>query len=122
MVNWNFIKTSGPKFYSGDIAVSENTVNKLLNTSDDDDDNGLWQAYTNSKHLWDQNIVNGEYIIAYEFDPYLHQKLKSMLPKVRLRFKKQYLWLSILKAMEKIEEVTCIKFENRTENHHKERF
>ena len=58
-----------------------------MNTSDDDDDNGLWQAYTNSKHLWDQNIVDGEYIIAYEFDPYLHQKLKSMLPKVCLRFK-----------------------------------
>ena len=85
LVNWILIKNFCPKHYSGDIVVSENTVYKLLNTSDYDD-TGLWRAYTNSKHLWDQNIVNGEYIFAYEFDPYLHQKLKSMLPKVRLRF------------------------------------
>ena len=48
----------------------------------------IWRAYTNSKaDLWNQTFVNGEYIIAYELNPYLHQKLKSMLPKVRFTFR-----------------------------------
>ncbi len=42
-----------------------------------------WKAYPVRKDLWDQNFVNGEYIVAYEFEPGLHQNLKTMLPKVR---------------------------------------
>ena len=48
-----------------------------------DSNTDLWRAYPDSEvDLWNQNFVNGEYIIAYEFDPALHQKLKSLLPKV----------------------------------------
>ena len=44
------------------------------------------KAYPDSKvDLWDQNIVNGEYIIAYEMNLGLDPKLKNMLPKVRSR-------------------------------------
>ena len=51
----------------------------------------FWRAYPDSRvDLWDQNFVNGEYIIAYEFNPSLHQKLKSMLPKVCLRFRPSF--------------------------------
>ena len=78
------------KLYLGDIAVSENTVQKFLNTSDSFDA-GLWRAFSNSKNLWDQNFVNGEYIIAYEINPSLmkpqFEKLISLLSKVRFRFK-----------------------------------
>ena len=52
------------------------------------DSNAIWRAYPDSQvDLWDQNFVNGEYIISYEFDPSLHQKLKTMLPNVSLRLK-----------------------------------
>ena len=45
----------------------------------------LWRAYTKSNiDRWNQNFVNGEYIIAYEFDPGLHPKLQDMLPKVKI--------------------------------------
>ena len=45
----------------------------------------LWKAYTKSNiDRWNQNFVNGEYIIAYEFDPGLHPKLLDMLPKVKI--------------------------------------
>ena len=33
--------------------------------------------------LWHQNFVNGEYVIAYEFNYGLNSEIKSMLPKVR---------------------------------------
>ena len=46
------------------------------------------RAYPNSKvDLWDQNFINGEYVIAYELNPGLHPKLQSMLPKVCFSFK-----------------------------------
>ena len=68
---------------SGDIAVSGKTVQKLLETTDDADA-AIWKAYPDSTvDLWDQNIVNGKYVIAYEMNPGLDRKLKSMLPKVR---------------------------------------
>ena len=50
------------------------------------------QAFPDSTvQLWDKNVTN-EYIIAYELDPKLDQKLKNMLPKVcfRLNNKKLY--------------------------------
>ena len=73
----------GSELFSGDIAVSENTVHKFITTSDNLNTN-LWRAYSNSKHLWNQNLVNGEYIIAYEINSKLDQKLKSLLPTVTL--------------------------------------
>ena len=87
----------------------------------------LWRAYSNTENLWDQNLINGEYVIAYAFNSSLDQKLIDMLPKVRFRFR-SISAIEILnqdfnfKAMEKIEEVTCIKFEERSQNNHKERF
>ena len=35
--------------------------------------------------LWDQNVVNGEYVIAYEINPWLDHKLQSLLPQVGLQ-------------------------------------
>ena len=37
---------------------------------------------TTTSDIWDQNIVNGEYVIAYELNPGLDRKLQTMLPKV----------------------------------------
>ena len=43
----------------------------------------LWRAYPDTKvDFWDENFVDGEYIIAYEMDSDLHLELKRMLPKV----------------------------------------
>ena len=71
---------------SGDIAVSARTVGKLMITSDDPNAALMSHAFPDSTvQLWDQNIVSGEYIIAYEFNPELHNKLKTMLPKVCFR-------------------------------------
>ena len=40
-------------------------------------------AYVDSSaDLWDKNIVNGEYIIAYELNYGLDHKLQYMLPEV----------------------------------------
>ena len=70
------------KILSGDIAVSGKTISKLLNTSSDQNA-GFWKAYPDSAvDLWDQNFVNGEYVIAYEMNIGLDPKLKNMLPKV----------------------------------------
>ena len=53
--------------------------------SSSDSNAEIWRAYPVSKiGLWDQNFVNGEYKIAYEFNPNLHQKVRSLLPQVRL--------------------------------------
>ena len=52
-------------------------------TSDDPNAAIMNQAFPDSTvQLWDQNFVNGEYIIAYEINPGLHHKVKTMLPKV----------------------------------------
>ena len=49
----------------------------------DDLNASLLQAFPDSKvDLWDQNIVNGEYVIDYELDFSLHPDLQNMLPKV----------------------------------------
>ena len=46
------------------------------------------RSYPDSKvDLWDQNVIKGEYVIAYELNPGLHPKLQSMLPKVCFSFK-----------------------------------
>ena len=35
--------------------------------------------------LWHDNFVNGEYVIAYEINSYVHSKIKYMLAKVRFQ-------------------------------------
>ena len=50
-----------------------------------DSNTAMWGAYAHSGvDLWDQNVVNGEYVIAYEINPGLDHKLQNMLPKVGL--------------------------------------
>ena len=56
----------------------------------DDSSAPLFRAYQSTEaKLWDENIVNGEYIIAYELDYSLHQDLKNVLPKVYFIFRTQ---------------------------------
>ena len=51
--------------------------------SSDDSSADLWKAYPKANvDLWDQNVVNGEYVVAFEINPGLHPKLKNLLPKV----------------------------------------
>ena len=68
--------------YSGDIAVSGKTVHKLIKINGDSN-TAMLNAYPKSGvDLWDQNLVNGEYVIAYEINPWLDHKLQSLLPQV----------------------------------------
>ena len=62
--------------------MTENTFNKMIKTSDDSNTEHM-RAYPSPKaHLWDQNFVNGQYVIAYEFDYGLDRNVETMLPKV----------------------------------------
>ena len=62
--------------------MSGKTVQKLLETSNDPNA-AIWQAYPDTMvDLWDQNIVNNKYIIAYVINKGLDRKLQSMLPEV----------------------------------------
>ena len=64
--------------------MSRKTVHKLMKT-DGDSNTAMWGAYADSRvDLWDQNVVNGEYIIAYEINPGLDRQLQNLLPKVGL--------------------------------------
>ena len=141
-----------------------------MNVSDDSNAALSNAAYSKSNFdLWDQNFVNGQYIIAFELSSQLHHKIRRMLPQVgwRLTFKNirwnivffdllgcNLNWVSgalsrlrihyeniltqckegagdslldchylipYFKAMKKIEDVTCIKFENRSKNQHQEK-
>ena len=68
---------------SGDIAVSARTVETLMITNDDSNLGLMNRAFPDSTvQLWNQNPVNGKYVIAYELDPGLDHKLKIKLPKV----------------------------------------
>ena len=59
----------------------------------DDSSAALFRAYQSPEaKLWDENIVNGEYIIAYELGS-LHQDVQSMLPKVYFIFRTQKLFI-----------------------------
>ena len=52
-------------------------------TSDDSNLGLMNRAFPDSTvQLWNQNPVNGKYVIPYELDPWLHEKLKTKLPKV----------------------------------------
>ena len=53
----------------------------------DDSNSGIMRGYpTPEAELWDENFVNGEYVIAYELSSGLHQDVQNMLPKVFSRF------------------------------------
>ena len=68
--------------HPGDIAVSEKTVHKLMKPSSGSNA-AIWKAYPDSQvDLWDQNLVNGEYVIAFEMNPGLGQSLQNLLPAV----------------------------------------
>ena len=51
----------------------------MIKTNDDPNDH---MAFPTWNPYWDQNIVNGEYVIAYTFCPSLDQAVKSGLPEV----------------------------------------
>ena len=70
---------------SDDIAVSVTSFNRMIKTIDDS--NEAHMAYPNSNPRWNQNFVNGEYVIAYTFDPLLDQAVKSTLPEVYSKFR-----------------------------------
>ena len=75
---------------SGDIAVSARTIDKLMITSDDPNSALMSHAFPDSTiQLWNQNFVNGEYIVAFELNPHLNHKIRSMLPKVGLKILKE---------------------------------
>ena len=53
-----------------------------------DSNTAMWNAYPDSEvDLWDQNVVNGEFVIAYEINPGLDHKLQNMLPEVYFQSK-----------------------------------
>ena len=67
--------------------MSEYTFNKLIMTSDDSN-SAIMKGYPMPEaELWDENFVNGEYVIAYELSSGLHRAVQSMLPKVNHRFR-----------------------------------
>ena len=89
MINLSLVKSlsiakvSVKVMHSDDIAVSTRTVDKLMITSDAPNAAFQNRAFTKSTvQLWNQNPVDGKYVIAYEMDTGLHGKLKTMLPKV----------------------------------------
>ena len=48
-----------------------------------DSNTDLWRTYTKSNiDRWNENFVNGKYVIAYEFNPSLDPNVLNMLPKV----------------------------------------
>ena len=49
----------------------------MIKTSDE-----KLMAFPSWNPYWDQNFVNGEYVIAYKFDPSLNQAVRSGLPEV----------------------------------------
>ena len=50
-------------------------------------DAGDVDAYSDSAiDLWNKNIVNGQYVIAYELNSGLDRVLQNMLPKVSFIF------------------------------------
>ena len=68
---------------SGDVVVSEKTMTKMMQISYHQNA-PLLRAYPDVKvDRWNQNFVNGKYVIEYELDPSLHQTLQKLLPKVR---------------------------------------
>ena len=77
-LNIDTLKNEKEKLQNQLHSVSEkekSRMQQLVNLSDALTD---WRT-----DLWHEIFTNGAYLIAYEFNPGLHPKLKSMLPKVR---------------------------------------
>ena len=78
-VNQNYLHSPIKQSHSGDIAVSENTFNKMIKNNYDSQP----ASYPSPEaYLWDQNFVNGQYVIAYEMNYGLNQNVVTTLPKV----------------------------------------
>ena len=68
-----------------------------------DSNTAMWNAYPDSEvDLWDQNLVNGEFVVAYEINPGLDHKLQNMLPKVVLLSKVRMLGLQNLDGKDRL--------------------
>ena len=78
-VNQKYLHSPIKQSHSGDIAVSENTFNKMIKNN-----YGSQPASYPSPvaYYWGQNFVNGQYLIAYELDYGLNQNVETILPKV----------------------------------------
>ena len=78
-VNQNYLHSPIKQSHSGDIAVSENTFNKMIKNNYDSQP----ASYPSPKaYFWGQNFVNGQYLITYELDYALNQNVATILPKV----------------------------------------
>ena len=79
-VNYYFFLFLTEETHSDDIDVSLTSFNKMIKTSNDSNEERgafpTWDSY------WDKHFVNGEYVIAYKFDPFLDQAVRSGLPEV----------------------------------------
>ena len=81
--------------YLGDIAVSRKTIRRLLKSSPNSEANlpkafGLNAYPDTTVDLWDENFVNGQYVIAYQMNAGLDLQLIDMLPKVSPCFKSYF--------------------------------
>ena len=62
--------------------MSEKTLHKFMEIRSGSN-TATWKAYPDSKvDLWDQNLVKGEYVVAFELNPGLGQSLQNLLPEV----------------------------------------
>ena len=62
--------------------MSEKTLHKFMEISSGSN-TATWKAYPDSTvDLWDQNLVQGEYVVAFELNPGLGQSLQNLLPEV----------------------------------------
>ena len=70
-----------------------NQIRQLKNEKSNEERNPInVNALVDSKIvLWDRNVVNGKYVIAYEINSSLHSQIKNMLPKVRPRLKIEFI-------------------------------
>ena len=79
-VNYYFFLFLTEETHSDDIDVSLTSFHKMIKTSNDSNEERgafpTWDSY------WDKHFVNGEYVIAYKFDPNLDQAVRNGLPEV----------------------------------------
>ena len=62
--------------------MSENTFNKMIENSYDSNAEFVRAYPSPEAYFWDQNFVNGQYVIAYELNNALNQNVGNMLPQV----------------------------------------
>ena len=62
--------------------MSEKTLHKFMEISSGSN-TATWKAYPDSTvDLWDENLVKGEYVVAFELNHGLGQSLQNLLPEV----------------------------------------